>query len=86
MSSERVVVIGGGIGGLSACLELAHLGFDVTLLEKELTVGGKIRQVAVGAPGDELTRAPLCLRCAGYLSSSLMPAVIHSPRMCKPIH
>ena len=53
MSSERVVVIGGGIGGLSACLELAHLGFDVTLLEKELTVGGKIRQVAVGAPGDE---------------------------------
>jgi 1-hydroxycarotenoid 3,4-desaturase len=53
MSSERVVVVGGGIGGLSACLELAHLGFDVTLLEKEPTVGGKIRQVAVGAPGDE---------------------------------
>jgi 1-hydroxycarotenoid 3,4-desaturase len=53
MSSERVVVVGGGIGGLSACLELAHLDFDVTLLEKEPTVGGKIRQVAVGAPGDE---------------------------------
>ena len=53
MSSERVVVVGGGIGGLSACLELAHLDFDVTLLEKEPTVGGKIRQVAVGAPDDE---------------------------------
>jgi 1-hydroxycarotenoid 3,4-desaturase len=49
MSSERVVVIGGGIGGLCACLELAHLGFDVTLLEKEQAVGGKIRQVPVGA-------------------------------------
>jgi len=48
MSSERVVVIGGGIGGLCACLELIHLGFDVTLLEKEQTLGGKIRQVAVG--------------------------------------
>ena len=49
MSSERVVVVGGGIGGLSACLELTHLGFDVTLLEKEQALGGKIRQVAVGA-------------------------------------
>jgi 1-hydroxycarotenoid 3,4-desaturase len=33
-------------------LELAHLGFDVTLLEKEQAVGGKIRQVAVGTPDD----------------------------------
>jgi 1-hydroxycarotenoid 3,4-desaturase len=52
MSRERVVVVGGGIGGLCACLELTHLGFDVTLLEKEQAIGGKIRQVAVGASND----------------------------------
>ena len=52
MSRERVVVVGGGIGGLCACLELTHLGFDVTLLEKEQALGGKIRQVAVGASDD----------------------------------
>lgn len=52
MSSERVVVVGGGIGGLCSCLELTHLGFDVTLLEKEQVLGGKIRQVAVGASDD----------------------------------
>ena len=49
MRPERVVIIGGGIGGLSACLELAHLGFNVTVLEKESHVGGKIRQLTVGS-------------------------------------
>ena len=43
----RVVVIGAGIGGLTAALTLATHGFDVTLVEKEETVGGKMRQVVV---------------------------------------
>jgi len=39
--SERVVVIGGGIGGLgSACL-FARKGYRVTLLEKNRTLGGR---------------------------------------------
>lgn len=49
MRPERVVIVGGGIAGLSACLELAHLGLHVTLLEKESSVGGKIRQLAPGS-------------------------------------
>ncbi|MFM2043157.1 MAG: methoxyneurosporene dehydrogenase [Pseudomonadota bacterium] len=42
-----VVIIGAGIGGLSAAAVLAARGVPVTLLEKEAAPGGKARQVAV---------------------------------------
>jgi len=45
--AHRVVVIGGGIGGLVATLELACAGLDVTLLERAATPGGKLREVVV---------------------------------------
>lgn len=50
MRQDRVVVIGAGIGGLTAGLTLAARGLDVTLLEAQATPGGKMRQIAVGAP------------------------------------
>jgi 1-hydroxycarotenoid 3,4-desaturase len=45
---ERVVVVGAGVGGLVAALELAHGGADVTLVESASEPGGKMRRVAVG--------------------------------------
>ena len=49
----NVVVIGAGIGGLVAALDLARQGCAVTLVEKETAPGGKMRQVVVGgAPVD----------------------------------
>lgn len=39
----RAVVIGAGIGGLSAALRLAHAGLSVTVIEAAPTVGGKMR-------------------------------------------
>ncbi|MFP7672403.1 1-hydroxycarotenoid 3,4-desaturase CrtD [Marivita sp. S0852] len=44
-SSERVIVVGAGIGGLTAALPLVHHGFDVTVLERHPAPGGKMRQV-----------------------------------------
>jgi 1-hydroxycarotenoid 3,4-desaturase len=44
----RVVVIGAGMGGLSAALDLARQGCDVTVLERAATPGGKMREVNVG--------------------------------------
>lgn len=38
---KKVAVIGGGIGGLSAAIRLAHKGFDVELFEKNNSLGGK---------------------------------------------
>lgn len=39
--SKKVAVIGGGIGGLSAAIRLAHKGYDVELFEKNSSLGGK---------------------------------------------
>ena len=49
MRSPRVVIVGAGVGGLAAAMELASEGFDVCVLEAQPTVGGKIRQLSVGA-------------------------------------
>lgn len=45
----KVVVIGAGVAGLVAAIELAALGLDVTLLERGSAPGGKMRSVKVGA-------------------------------------
>jgi len=39
--ARRIGIIGGGPGGLSCAMLLAHKGFDVTVLEKEDEVGGR---------------------------------------------
>lgn len=49
MAVKRVVVIGAGMGGLAASVDLARNGFDVHVLERAATPGGKMREVKVGA-------------------------------------
>lgn len=39
---KKVIVIGGGIGGLCTAIRLLNKGYDVTILEKEENVGGKV--------------------------------------------
>ena len=45
--SPRVVVVGAGIGGLSAAITLATAGAEVTVIEKSSQAGGKIRTLEV---------------------------------------
>ena len=42
MNDKHIVVIGAGLGGLSAAISLATEGFSVDLLEKNDKVGGKL--------------------------------------------
>ncbi|MCK4322072.1 FAD-dependent oxidoreductase, partial [candidate division WOR-3 bacterium] len=39
------LVIGGGIGGIQAALDLANTGFKVYLLEKSPSIGGVMAQL-----------------------------------------
>jgi phytoene dehydrogenase-like protein len=61
----RVVVVGGGFGGLASAARLAKLGHDVTVLERLDTLGGAVSTVS--ADGFEWDAGP---------TSTLLPAVI----------
>jgi phytoene desaturase len=45
IKGERVVVVGAGIGGLSAAIRLAAAGLPVTVFERQPSPGGKMGQV-----------------------------------------
>ena len=51
MSTPHVVVIGAGVGGLAAAIELAASGARVTVLESADEPGGKMRQLTVSGQG-----------------------------------
>ena len=44
-SVGAVLVLGGGISGIQASLDLASLGFAVYLVEKSPMIGGKMAQL-----------------------------------------
>lgn len=44
IKSKKVIVIGAGFSGLSAAANLAHKGYDVTILEKHDLPGGRARK------------------------------------------
>jgi len=56
--SKRILVIGGGITGISAAIDAAKTGYDVTLVEKEATLGGQAKnwrkQLPIESPYDTL--------------------------------
>ena len=62
---SRVVVVGGGFGGLASAVRLAKLGHEVTLLERSATLGGALATVSEG--GYSWDAGP---------TSTLLPAVI----------
>lgn len=51
-NQARVVIVGGGVGGLSAALELLQRGFEVELFDAGEIFGGKVR--SWGAPHSAL--------------------------------
>lgn len=63
--ASRVVVIGGGLGGLATALRLAKLGDDVTLVEAHDRVGGALSDIE--ADGFAWPTGP---------SATLLPAVL----------
>ncbi len=43
--TKKALVIGGGIAGISAALDLGDMGFETYLVEKEPSIGGRMAQL-----------------------------------------
>ena len=43
--TKRALVIGGGIAGIQTALDIADAGFEVDIVEKKPTIGGKMSQI-----------------------------------------
>ena len=60
--SKKILIIGGGVTGMSAALDAAKTGYEATIIEKEATLGGHAvhwrKQLPTEAPYEELT-API---------------------------
>ncbi len=66
------VVIGGGIAGMESAVTLADMGFDVALVEKEASIGGKMILLSKVFP---------TLDCSSCISTPKMAAVANHPRI-----
>ncbi len=43
--TKRALVIGGGIAGIQSALDIAEAGYEVDIVEKQPTIGGKMTQI-----------------------------------------
>jgi len=50
---EKILVIGGGVSGLTAAIDLAEEGYEVHLVEKTPTIGGAMAQLDRTFPTDD---------------------------------
>jgi heterodisulfide reductase subunit A len=53
---QYALVIGGGISGMYAANELADLGFETYLVEKENEMGGLVRKLHFGLKGEDIQK------------------------------
>ncbi|MBL7888533.1 MAG: FAD-dependent oxidoreductase, partial [Bacteroidia bacterium] len=56
---KKVIIIGGGVAGMSAAHELANRNYDVEIYESTGTSGGKARSTVVVPPGFPSTTKPV---------------------------
>jgi len=66
------LVVGGGIAGMQAALDLADQGFQVALVEKEPSIGGKMITLSKVFP---------TLDCCSCITTPKMSAVAHHPNI-----
>lgn len=74
ISNKQVIVIGGGIAGLSASLDLANLDIQVVLIEKSDFLGGHGIQYTCKA-------TDRCVKCGACLIETKLNQVIQHPNI-----
>jgi len=74
MTDHRVLIIGGGIGGLTAARALPHFGIRVDLVERNPFLGGHAARLSCKA-------TDRCVKCGACLVSAAATAVESDPRI-----
>ena len=59
-NGKSVVILGGGIAGMAAALEMARLGYSCTILEARASAGGRIRTLRAGDVVSEIDSQQTC--------------------------
>jgi phytoene desaturase len=67
--TDRVVIVGAGLGGLSCALHLAATGREVTVVEREAGPGGRAGRLSVG--GYEFDTGPTVLTMPDLIAETL---------------
>lgn len=55
---KTILVIGGGIAGMTAALDAAKAGYEVTVVEKEARLGGFVNKLYKKVPSGEIYKEP----------------------------
>ncbi|MCK4527289.1 FAD-dependent oxidoreductase [candidate division WOR-3 bacterium] len=66
---KRVLVIGGGIAGIQASLDLGDAGFEIYLVEKEPSIGGHMAQLSRTFPTEDCSACILSPKMADVQSN-----------------
>jgi len=69
LKSRSVIVVGAGIAGIQASLDLAEMGLDVHLIEESSTIGGRMPQLDKTFPTNDCSMcilAPKMSECARH--------------------
>jgi len=67
-----VMVVGGGISGIQASLDLAELGFKVYLVDKSPAIGGKMAQLDKTFPTNDCS---MCIESPKFIECSRHPNI-----------
>jgi len=69
---ESVLVIGGGIAGIQASLDVANMGFKVYLVEKSPSIGGRMAQLDKTFPTNDCA---MCILAPKMIEASSHPNI-----------